>query len=191
MTLFVNTVTPFLRILLPTGAYAQFAAGKLEMAEDDPDYPTVLGEATRNPSISIIVSSTTCRFCGEDFSGDKAAELATAHKKAIHFDLWVKETELEAATVIAREVKSRAGFACDVCAPVQTFGSADELAAHVHLLHAAPPQLDEGGNVTGSDATGDDDGRKPGEVDPPAAAKPSNRHAPVSKTATRRAAAAG
>lgn len=190
MTTFVNTVTPFLRILLPTGEYAQFQAGRLDVAEDDPAHEAVMAEAIRNPSISIMVNKTTCEYDGVVFEGDRAAAKLAAHKKAIHFDLWAKEEELKAATVIQREIKARAGYACDVCAPIQTFGSEDDLAAHVALLHATAPELDDEGNTVGG---GEPDGRRPGEVAPaaPEPARASTRVSrPQSKTAARRAVSA-
>jgi len=165
MTIFVNSTHPYLRILLPSGDYAQFQGGKLELDEDDPDYGIVLDEATRNPGIAILVNETTCRFCGESFTGSHAGEKLADHKKDNHFDLWVKETELEQATFIQKEIKARAGYACDICAPVQTFGTSDDLAEHFNTLHASAPDLDDEGNTLG----GSDDGRRPGEVAPRAA----------------------
>jgi hypothetical protein len=167
MTRFVNTTTPFLRILLSTGEYIQFQAGSLEVAEDDPFHGEVLAEAVRNPSISVMVNETTCRFCGEVLTGDRAAKKLDEHTKQMHFELWQKQQDIEIATVRQREVKARAGYACDVCSPVQTFGSEDDLAAHVNLFHANAPDLDEAGNIRGGDP---DEGRRPGEVAPPPAA---------------------
>jgi hypothetical protein len=171
MTLLINTTTPFLRILLSSGDYAQFQAGSLDIGEDDPFYGEVLAEAQRNPSISIMVNSTTCPFCGEVFTGDKAKAKLDAHGKDVHFDIWLKKQEVEAATIIQKEIKARAGYVCDVCAPVQTFGSESDLSEHVVLLHTAPPELDGDGNEIG--ASKHDDDRRPGEVDPPPAARPS------------------
>ena len=163
MTTLVNSTNPYLRILLPDGDYAQFQGGRLEVDEEEtPFYDEIMAEATRNPSIAILVNETTCRFCGEVFTGKHAADNLADHQKEIHFDLWVAQQQVEAATVIQREVKARAGYACDVCSPVQTFGSADDLAEHVTLLHTRPPELDDEGNTVG----GDDGGRRPGEVDP-------------------------
>lgn len=173
MTTLVNSTHPQLRILLPDGSYAQFLGGKLDIDEDDtPFYDAIMAEAVRNPSIAIIVSEGTCRFCGETFTGKNAQDQLDAHQKDIHFDLWVKQQEIEAATVIQKEVKARAGFPCDVCAPVQTFGNADDLAAHVQLLHTAPPALDDEGNTVGGE---DGEGRRPGEVEPPRAARRRSR----------------
>jgi len=167
MTTFINTVTPYLRILMSDGSYIQFHGGSLDVAEDDEFYDEVLAEAQRNPSISIMVNATTCRYCGESFSGDKAKAKFESHFKDVHFDLWQKQTELDAAVMIQKEVKARAGYACDVCAPVQTFGSEGDLAEHVTMLHTQPPQMDDDGNTLGGEDGG---GRRPGEVDPPPAA---------------------
>jgi hypothetical protein len=172
VTTFIDTTHPFLRILMTDGTYVQFQAGHLEVAENDKYHKQVMAEAARNPSISVMVNETTCRFCGEVFTGDKAAAKLEAHTKAMHFDLWQKQRDVEAATVVQREIKARAGYACDVCAPVQTFGSPEQLAEHVTLLHAAPPELDAAGNTRGGDP---DESRRPGEVAPPAAARPSRR----------------
>lgn len=176
MTLLVNSTNPYLRILLPDGDYAQFVGGQLTIDEDDtPFYDHILAEAVRNPSIAIMVSAATCRFCGADFTGKTAAKQLEEHQKEIHFDLWVKAQEVEAASVIQREIKARAGFVCDVCQPVQTFGSEDDLAVHVAALHTQPPELDDEGNTVGGDDGG---GRRPGEVDPapaPAARRSTTR----------------
>jgi hypothetical protein len=173
MTTLVNSTAPYLRILLSDGNYAQFHGGRLDISEDDPFYSEVIAEGARNPSIAILINSTTCQFCGEDFSGDTAGKQADAHKKEVHFDLWIKQQEIDAATIIQKEVKARAGFACDVCAPVQTFGTDADLNAHIQTLHTNPPALDEDGNTIGGPDDGD--GRRPGEVDPPRAATASRR----------------
>lgn len=188
MTTFVNTVTPYLRILLPEGDYAQFHGGRLDLAEDDPAHAAVMAEAIRNPSISVIISAATCLYCGDDFTGDKAGSKLDGHMKEIHFDLWQKQLELDQAKVVQKEVKSRAGYACDVCAPIQTFGSADDLAEHAALLHANVPNLGDEGNTVGG--SGEDSGRRPGEVEPAPAAQPARGHAgpAPSRTAARRAA---
>lgn len=164
--------TPFLRILLDDGSYAQFAGGKLEIDKGDPGYDTVMKVATATPSIAILVNESTCQYCGEVFEGKNAKAQLGTHKKANHFNLWEAEKEIEHATQMTREVKARAGFACDVCAPVQTFGAADDLARHVRDLHAAAPDLDAEGNTKGGD-----DGLRPGEkpVDKPPAARPSTK----------------
>lgn len=164
--IFVSTTTPFLRILIhegeKAGEYVQFLAGKLELDEDEPGFPEVHAEALRNPGISILVNSTTCELCGEVFTGRAAKAQFGSHIKRIHPDVWDAEQALAHAKSIDRTVKQRAGFACDVCSPVQTFGEADDLAAHVRDLHTAAPELDDDGN----DVAG---GRRPGEAAIPAA----------------------
>jgi hypothetical protein len=170
----INTVTPYLRILVEDGGYVMFQGGKLEIDEDEYGYGAAMAEAQRNPSISIIRSSATCDYCGEDFDGKTAKARLGAHKKDAHFDLWVKEKDIEHARVIDTEVKARAGFACDVCQPIQTFGSAGDLAEHVTLLHTQPPALDDDGNTVGGD-DGAGSSRRPGEVEPPKAARSSTR----------------
>jgi len=177
MTTFINTQTPFLRILMSDGNYVQFQAGHLEVGEKDVYHDEVMAEATRNPSISVMVNKTTCRFCGFVFRGDDAKTDLEKHTKNIHFDLWQKQRELDAATVVQEEIKSRAGFACDVCAPVQTFGTAEDLNEHIRLLHASAPELDDAGNTKGGNPDeGSDRGHRPGEVTPVAAATRSTRN---------------
>lgn len=178
MTTFISTGLPYLRILQPDGSYSQLQAGRLEVAESDWRHAAVMAEAIRNPAISIMVNSTTCEYDGVVFKGDHAADELAAHKKAIHFELWQKEQDLEHARVQLVEVKARAGYACDICAPVQTFGDEAGLAEHATLIHATAPTLDEQGNTVGG-AGDDDGGRRPGEVAPAAApaAHASTRHA--------------
>jgi hypothetical protein len=160
MAVFVNTVTPQLRIYIPaTGDYVQFSGGRLEIDEGEPGYEEAMANALVNPSTSIIVNSTTCQYCGEVFNGKAAAAQLGKHKKDAHFNLWQAEKEIEHATVIQKEVKARAGYACDVCQPTQTFGTADDLAEHAKLLHTAPPELDAEGNERDGER-----GRRPGEV---------------------------
>lgn len=179
MPTLINTQTPFLRIFdEASGEYVQFRAGKLEIEEDEVGYEAVMAEATRNPSISIIVNETTCQYCGQVFRGKAAKAQLGGHKKDIHFDLWQAEKEIEQATVIAREVKARAGYSCDVCAPVQTFGSEADLAQHARDLHTAPPELDADGNeVAAASSGGGGSRRRPGEreVSAPAAARRSSK----------------
>lgn len=173
MPTLINTHTPYLRIYdEPTGTYVQFRGGKLEIDEGDTGYDSVMAEAARNPFISVIVNATTCQYCGEVFTGKAAKAQAGRHKKDIHFDLWQAEKEIEQATVIATEVKARAGYACDVCAPIQTFGTEDDLAAHAKLLHTAPPELDADGNEVDAES-GSRSRRRPGEreISAPAAAR--------------------
>ncbi len=149
MATLINTVTPFLRILLPDEEYVQFQAGKLEIDEDHEFYQHVMDVATANPSISIMVNATTCPDCGEVFTGKAARASLGKHRKAVHFDRW--QADKDAANAESRdiEIKSRAGYACDVCAPMQTFGDEALLALHVKLVHATPPKLDAEGNDVG------------------------------------------
>lgn len=172
MTTFVCTDLPYLKILLSDGDYVQFQGGRLEVPETDPFHGEVMAEASRNSHISVMTNETTCQYCGAVFSGDKAQKSLATHFKDAHFELWVKQSELDAAIVTQREIKARAGYVCDICAPVQTFGTEADLAEHTRLLHTAPPAMDEDGNETGPrhDAGDGDDGRRPGEVDPPKAA---------------------
>lgn len=180
MTTLVNSTLPYLRILMGDGSYQAFVGGRLEIAEDDPYHGEVMAEASRNASIAVLTNETTCIFCGEVYRGDKAAGKLDEHQKANHFDLWVKQREIAAATVIQREIKARAGFACDICQPLQTFGTEGDLAEHANTFHATPPDLDAEGNTIGGSRDGDDTGR-PGEVAPPAAATRSRRSAPAGK----------
>jgi len=164
MPILVNTVTPYLKIYIPSsGGYVDFVGGKLEIDKGDPGYEEAMAEAQRNPSISIMVNQTTCRYCGEVYTGKNAAAQLGAHKKKIHFDLWEAEKRIEQESVIQKEIKARAGYACDVCAPVQTFGSKEDLSEHVVLLHTVPPPMDDEGNEIG--------GRRPGETEIPAATR--------------------
>lgn len=148
--LFVNTTHPFLRIYNPaTGGYAAFQGGRLELDEDHPDFGVVTAEAERNPFITILVNATTCPDCGEVFAGKAAPAQLGQHRKQIHFDKWIADKEVEQASFIQKEIKSRAGYACDVCSPIQTFGAEDDLASHVKFLHASAPKLDDEGNDVG------------------------------------------
>lgn len=160
--IFVNSTYPQLRILLESGEYAQFIGGKLELDEGDPGFAEVLAEAQRNPSIAIVVNSTTCELCGEVFEGKAAKAQFTNHMKSIHPAVYDAEQELAHARSMEKQVKDRAGYACDVCQPVQTFGTELDLAEHVKLLHTAPPEMDDEGNEKA-------DSRRPGEVAVPAA----------------------
>lgn len=161
----VNTTTPFLKIYIPaTGDYVSFLGGQLEIAEDDPNYEAVHAEAVRNPAISIMVNSTTCEFCGEVFTGKAGKAQLGAHIKKIHPDVWDAQQAIDRAKADAKELKSRAGYVCDVCSPVQEFGDKGSLSEHVKLLHTAPPELDADGNDVG----GKED-RRPGERGIPAA----------------------
>lgn len=178
MPTLINTTTPFLRIYdEASGEYVAFAAGKLEIEEGDLGYEAVMAEATSNPAIQILVNETTCQYCGQVFRGKAAKAQLGSHKKDIHFDVWQAEKLIEQETVITREVKARAGIACDVCQPVQTFPDGEALAEHVALLHTAPPELDADGNEVSAGSSGGGPRRRPGEreVSAPAAARRSGK----------------
>lgn len=161
----INTNTPFLKVYVPaSGDYVSFVAGKLEIDEGDVGYDEAMAEAKRNPSISIMVNETTCRYCGEVFTGKAAAAQLGKHKKDIHFEIWQAEKLIENEAVVQKEIKSRAGYACDVCQPVQTFGDEGDLSDHVKLLHTAPPPMDDEGNEIGTKG-------RPGEAAIPAATR--------------------
>ena len=161
-TTLINNVHPDLRVYNPeTGGYAQFVAGKLEIEEDDPNYAWAMKEGQRNPSIAIVKSAVYCVYCGEPFAGKMAKAQESKHEKDVHFDEWVKRKEAEVAEEVNVLVKDRAGIACDVCQPVQIFGSTEMLAAHTKLLH------EEGGAETAPlTAAETEELRRPGEVDP-------------------------
>jgi hypothetical protein len=60
MTLLLNYVNLEMRIFIPeTGEVRKFFNGKLEISEVDPAYATVMAEAQRNPSITIVVNETS------------------------------------------------------------------------------------------------------------------------------------
>lgn len=152
MALLINNTNPYLQILNPaTGAFVRFQAGRLEIAEDDPNYAVAMAWAARDPNIAVIVNETTCPDCGEVFVGsEKKARLDLgAHRKDVHFDKWLADKQAQDAKVTEKEIKSRAGYPCDVCVPIQVFGTAEDLAAHVGLLHTSAPNLDDAGNDLG------------------------------------------
>lgn len=148
----VNTATPFLKIYNPdTGNFASFIAGKLEIEKEDPDFKWVMAEAQRNPAISIHEIATTCDQCGAIFTGKVASAELGKHRKEIHFDVWLAEKDAKDEALREVQVKSRAGYACDICSPVQEFPDAEQLAQHVRLLHATVPELTESGETVGGD----------------------------------------
>lgn len=168
--LFVNPTTPELRIYNPeTGGWARFTGGKLDIDESDPDFKYVMAEAQRNPAISIHAKGVNCPECGELFTGKTARMDLGKHRKGIHFDKWLADQDALAAAERDVQVKSRAGYVCDICQPVQEFGTADDLAGHVSLLHAAPPELTETGETIGGD-DGGSGGGQPIDTSVPAAA---------------------
>lgn len=147
MATLLNHTYPQMRILIPqTGQYREFRGGRLEIDRDDPDYDVVMAEAAANPSIVIYESVTTCDRCGEVYTGKLAAANLARHRKDVHFDVWLAEQDAEQALARNAEIKAREGFPCDVCRPVQTFGTEDELALHVTVMHTAAPALDAEGN---------------------------------------------
>jgi hypothetical protein len=163
--IFINTVNPYLRVLIQqgehAGEYAQFLGGKLELDEGDPGFADVKAEAGRNPNVVVLVNETTCGLCGEVFTGKAAKAQLGTHVKANHPLVWDAQKALEAATTASRTIKERAGYPCDVCSPVQTFGDEAGLAQHARDFHTQPPEMDDEGNETGT--------RRPGETAIPVA----------------------
>lgn len=165
--LFVNPTHPYLQIYNPaTGGFAKFVGGKLELDESDPNFGVVMAEATRNPLISIHEHVATCDQCGESYTGRTAAADLGKHRKAVHFDVWLADQDAKASVLREKEIKARAGFACDVCQPVQTFGTPEALAEHARKLHATAPELTESGETVGGDEGG---GGAPVDTEIPAA----------------------
>jgi hypothetical protein len=162
--IFVCTEFPQLRILRADGDYAVFQGGKLELDEGDPGYEEVKAEAERNPFITILVNSTTCRLCGEVFTGKVAKPNLAKHVKEVHPLVWKAEQELDFAESQSKALKHTEGYPCDVCQPVQVFGTPSDLAEHVTLLHTQPPEMDADGNETEGMGR-----RRPGERGVPAA----------------------
>jgi hypothetical protein len=139
---------PALRIYNPqTGGFAAFLYGKLEIEPDDPDYEVVMAEASRNPAIVVVESIGTCAYCGEQFVGGNAKLLLGGHIKDVHYDKYLEQKDAEESAVRNVELKSREGFACDVCQPLQVFGTNDDLTLHVLTMHANAPEMDEAGNA--------------------------------------------
>ena len=166
MAILLNHHTPYLRIFNPaTGDFAAFVGGKLEVEEGDPNYEVAMAEALRNPSIVVLTTVATCRFCGEALKSKAAVE---EHVKANHYDRYLADKQAQFADEVNTEIKHREGYACDVCRPVQTFGSEDELALHVRSFHASPPTVDDEGNITGD---GGENAAATAEVTVPAAKK--------------------
>lgn len=147
MATLLNREHPYFRIMDPvTGAYYAFVGGKLEIEEGDPGFDVVMAEAARNPYIAVYKSVATCIHCGETLASAKARE---AHVKDNHFDKWLADADAAAAEVRNVEVMARAGFPCDVCRPLQEFGTPEDLALHVGMFHTAAPNLDDDGNEVG------------------------------------------
>lgn len=149
MAVLLNHVHPEMRILIPgTGQYRNFSGGKLEIEADDPDYSVVMAEASRNPSIVVYESVTTCPWCGEPFAGKGAPMQLGKHEKEAHFEKWAAKADAKAAEVRNAEIKARSGFACDQC-PHATFPDEATLALHVQVMHTAAPAMDDEGNTLG------------------------------------------
>lgn len=168
---------PALRIFDPiSGEYRQFVGGRLDIEADDPAFAAVMAEASRNPAIYVVTTEVHCPECGEGFEGKMAKARMTLHRKDAHYDAWLADDEAKHVEERHVEMKSRAGVACDVCRPAQVFGSEDELAAHVRILHTAAPALDAEGNTIGQDREESAPAapadvpparrRRPGEVEP-------------------------
>lgn len=139
MAVLLNRVHPNLRILNPaTGGYAAFAGGKLVIEDDDPNYEVVMTQANRDPDIIVTTKVTQCPECGEEFTGKLASMDLGRHRSAIHPIEFDRDREAKAATQRNAIVKRREGFCCDVCAPLQCFGTADDLTLHTRLMHGAP-----------------------------------------------------
>lgn len=154
---------PALRIYNPTsGEIVSFFGGKLEIEADDPNYEVVMAEASRNPSIVVVESIGTCPYCGETFTGGNAKLLLAQHTKNDHFEKWLEAKDVEDNAVRNVEIKAREGFACDVCAPAQVFGTEDDLALHVLAFHASAPEINDAGEATDAPTR---KRRRPGEVE--------------------------
>lgn len=154
MAILLNHQHPEMRILNPAnGEWIAFSGGKLEIDKDDPAYDVVMAEATRNPTIVVYESVTTCDQCGEAFTGKAAKAQLGKHRKDVHFDVWLAEKDLEQAEARNVEIVKRQGIACDVCRPPQVFPDADELAIHVSVVHTAAPELTDDGSDAGVGGT--------------------------------------
>jgi len=150
MATLLNYTYPEFRIFHPaSGTYREFKGGKLEIEKDDPAYHVVMEEAARNPGIVIFESVTQCEWCGETFTGKVAPAALGKHKKDAHFDKWLADKDAEDTQIRHAEIKAREGIPCDVCRPVQTFATEDELTMHVRVMHAGAPMMDAEGNTPG------------------------------------------
>ena len=164
---FVNATNANFRVYNPTtGGFAEFVGGRLDLDDDDPNFEVVKAEAERNPLVTILVNETTCPYDGEVFSGKAAAAQLAAHTQRQHPEVWAAKKDLEHAEMKARALKITDGFPCDVCQPVQVFGTKDDLAQHIADLHTQPPALDDEGNTIGGS---EGETRRPGERAIPAA----------------------
>lgn len=139
MAVLINRAYPAFRILNPaTGGYAQFAGGKLVIEEGDPNYGVVMAEAKRNADIIITTKAAQCPECGETFTGGAASLELGKHRKNVHPLEWDRDREAGLASERNVILQDREGYPCDVCQPIQTFGTPEDLALHVRELHGAP-----------------------------------------------------
>jgi hypothetical protein len=186
MTTLLNRRHPYLEIYDPAdGTWTAFVGGRLDIDQSNPHYAVVMAEASRNPNIVVMEDGTQCVYCGQTFTGEMAAAALGRHQKEHHPVEWLAAKEEARAEQVHLELKSQARHACDICQPLQEFGSEDQLALHMNTVHAGRPVIDSSGNVT--DAVEPPAGeapaettttrkRRPGEVDPAIpAAKPSRR----------------
>lgn len=171
MATFQHRTSAAFRVLNPvSGAWAQFVGNRLDIDESDPNFPFVAAEAARNPEIIAIATGLQCPYCGDVFSGKTGRANRSNHIAANHPNEADAELDADHAAVKLQIVKAREGFACDVCQPVQTFGTEADLAAHVRLLHGSPFVNADGKGVPedvrdrlGADGTpdpGDGNGRR-------------------------------
>lgn len=134
---------PYLKITVrePDGkrGYRRFDGGRLSIDGEDGAFDQVMAFAAGQPYITIHEDLFTCPACGEQFSGIKARGLLEIHVADSH-----PGTALDPATKPER-IRAKAGtqFACDVCIPAQAFPDEAALRAHVALLHAARPELND------------------------------------------------
>lgn len=139
MAVLINRTYPNFRILNPaTGLYAQFAGGKLTIEPDDPNYDFVMEAAKKYPEIIVTTKVVQCPECGETFTGGAASLELGKHRKNIHPLEWEADREASLAEERNAIIQSRQPFTCDVCQPLQEFGTADDLALHVRTLHGSP-----------------------------------------------------
>jgi hypothetical protein len=152
MATLLNHTHPEMRVYVPqTGQYREFRGGKLEIEKDDPDYEVVMAEASRNPSIVVYESVTTCERCGEDFTGKLAKANLAKHRKEVHPDVVMAEEDAAFLEARNAEIKAREGIPCDLC-PHATFPDAEALALHIKVMHTSAPPMDDEGNLKGGGA---------------------------------------
>jgi hypothetical protein len=155
MTMFLNSETPFLRILDPaTGAFIRFNAGRLDLDPETEEgaywLPLVVAEASHNASIRAIESAVFCPECGEPFTGGTAKANLAVHRRSIHFDAFMRDVEASQAEERNVLIAGQAGYPCGLCPPgMSTFGNEQELAIHTRALHTQAPALDGEGNTIG------------------------------------------